>query len=403
MEEEKRNIPEVRFREFAGDNADAWEQRKLGEVSKITAGGDVDKEKLLLHGKFPVIANALTNDGIVGYYNDTYRITAPAVTVTGRGEIGKAKARRNNFTPVVRLLTVESKHNVDFLAEAINRSKVVFESTGVPQLTVPKLSNYKILFPNSIDEEIEVGNFLSRLDSLIDLHQRELDNFKALKKTLLSKMFPKNDEKYPEIRFSGFTDAWELRKLEEIIDTIIDFRGRTPKKLGLKWSRKGYLALSAQNVKNGYIDKNIEAHHGNQKLYDKWMRGKELHKGQVIFTTEAPMGNVAQIPDDSKYILSQRTIAFKVKDNIVNENYFATLLRSPKIVSRLLSLASGGTAKGVSQKSLARLQLELPVSIEEQQKIGTFFKNLDELITLHQRELDNLKILKKTLLSKMFV
>ena len=152
----------------------AWEQRKLGEVSKITAGGDVDKEKLLLHGKFPVIANALTNDGIVGYYNDTYRITAPAVTVTGRGEIGKAKARKNNFTPVVRLLAVESKHNVDFLAEAINRSKVVFESTGVPQLTVPKLSNYKILFPNSIDEEIEVGNFLSRFDSLIALHQRKV-------------------------------------------------------------------------------------------------------------------------------------------------------------------------------------------------------------------------------------
>ena len=177
--------PEVRYKNFS----DAWEQRKLGEVSKITAGGDVDKEKLLLHGKFPVIANALTNDGIVGYYNDTYRITAPAVTVTGRGEIGKAKARKNNFTPVVRLLAVESKHNVDFLAEAINRSKVVFESTGVPQLTVPKLSNYKILFPNSIDEEIEVGNFLSRFDSLIALHQCKLEKLKQLKKFLLQNMF----------------------------------------------------------------------------------------------------------------------------------------------------------------------------------------------------------------------
>ena len=151
----------------------AWEQRKLGETSKITAGGDVDKEKLLPYGKFPVIANALTNDGIVGYYNDDYRITAPAVTVTGRGEIGKAKSRKINFTPVVRLLAVESKHNVNFLAEAINRSRVVFESTGVPQLTVPKLSNYRILFPNSVDEETKIGNFLQQFDTLIALHQRK--------------------------------------------------------------------------------------------------------------------------------------------------------------------------------------------------------------------------------------
>ena len=178
-------IPEVRYKSFSA----AWEQRKLGETSKITAGGDVDKEKLLTHGKYPVIANALTNDGIVGYYNDAYRITAPAVTVTGRGEIGKAKSRKINFTPVVRLLSVESKHNVDFLAEAINRSKVVFESTGVPQLTVPKLSNYKISFPVSENEETKIGDFIQQFDSLIALHQRKLEKLKQLKKFLLQNMF----------------------------------------------------------------------------------------------------------------------------------------------------------------------------------------------------------------------
>ena len=178
-------IPEVRYKSFSA----AWEQRKLGETSKITAGGDVDKEKLLTHGKYPVIANALTNDGIVGYYNDAYRITAPAVTVTGRGEIGKAKSRKINFTPVVRLLSVESKHNVDFLAEAINRSKVVFESTGVPQLTVPKLSYYKISFPVSENEETKIGDFIQQFDSLIALHQRKLEKLKQLKKFLLQNMF----------------------------------------------------------------------------------------------------------------------------------------------------------------------------------------------------------------------
>ena len=185
--DKKRLVPVRRFKEF--ENAPAWEQRKLGETSKITAGGDVDKEKLLTHGKYPVIANALTNDGIVGYYNDAYRITAPAVTVTGRGEIGKAKSRKINFTPVVRLLSVESKHNVDFLAEAINRSKVVFESTGVPQLTVPKLSNYKISFPVSENEETKIGDFIQQFDSLIALHQRKLEKLKQLKKFLLQNMF----------------------------------------------------------------------------------------------------------------------------------------------------------------------------------------------------------------------
>ena len=148
----------------------AWELRKLGEVASISAGGDIDKQKILTNGRFPVIANALTNDGIVGYYENDYRIEAPAVTVTGRGEIGHAKARNVNFTPVVRLLSVKSEHNSEFLAEAINGQRVIFESTGVPQLTVPKLSNYKISFPTVLEEN-NIGTFFKHLDSLITLHQ----------------------------------------------------------------------------------------------------------------------------------------------------------------------------------------------------------------------------------------
>ena len=188
----------------------------------------------------------------------------------------------------------------------------------------------------------------------------------------------------------------------ENIKAIVDFRGKTPKKLGLTWSKSGYLALSAQNVKNGYIDKNIDTHYGDQILYDKWMAGKDLHKGQVIFTTEAPMGNVAQIPDDNKYILSQRTIAFVVDTNEISEDFLSTLLRSSRTFNKLSALASGGTAKGISQKSLSGLKLFFPKAYNEQQKIGSFFSHLDELITLHQRMLDEYKTLKKTMLSKMF-
>lgn len=182
---EGKRVPKRRFPGFEGE----WEQKKLGEMSNITAGGDVDKDKLLTKGNYPVLANAHTNEGIIGYYEENYQIEAPAVTVTGRGDIGFAKARKENFTPVVRLLSIKSKHNVDFLAEAINQNKVIFESTGVPQLTIPKLSNYKIYFPSEVDEENSIGNFLVSLDSLITLQQQKLDKLNDLKKAYLNELF----------------------------------------------------------------------------------------------------------------------------------------------------------------------------------------------------------------------
>ena len=196
--------------------------------------------------------------------------------------------------------------------------------------------------------------------------------------------------------------AWEQRKFFDNIEKVIDFRGRTPKKLGMKWSNEGYVALSALNVKDGYIDFTADVHYANKALYDKWMVGNDLYKGQVLFTTEAPMGNVAQIPDNQKYVLSQRTIAFDVFRNKITNDFLAVLLRSQNVQHKLKSLASGGTAQGVSQKSLSQLKVTVPTRINEQQKIGEFFKQLDSLIALHQRKLEHLQEQKKGLLQKMF-
>ena len=161
--------PEIRFKGFT----DAWEQRKLGDIaSDMVAGGDIDKDLILAEGQYPVIANALTGDGIVGYYDKEYRVNAPAVTVTGRGDVGHAKARLVNFTPVVRLLSVKSEHDVFFLENVINTLKIVIESTGVPQLTVPQLAKYEVAFPRQLDEEEHIGAFFKQLDHLITLHQR---------------------------------------------------------------------------------------------------------------------------------------------------------------------------------------------------------------------------------------
>ncbi|PIO81511.1 hypothetical protein BSQ38_07565 [Pediococcus damnosus] len=211
-----------------------------------------------------------------------------------------------------------------------------------------------------------------------------------------------SDQKQPNVRFAGFDDAWEPRKFFNNIKRTIDFRGRTPKKLGMEWSEKGHLALSALNVKNGYIDKSVNAHYADENLYQKWMTGNELEKGQVLFTTEAPMGNVAQIPDNEKYVLSQRTIAFEVLDNEITNDFLAVILSSKNVFNRLQTLSSGATAKGVSQKSLAQLLITVPNSLKEQTRIGIFFKSLDSLIAANQRQLEQLKTIKKLAMQKIF-
>lgn len=177
--------PEMRFPDFTG----AWVKRQLGEESiEILAGGDVDNSKLVSTGKYPVVANSLTNDGIVGYYEDEYRVQAPAVTVTGRGDIGHAQVRTTSFTPVVRLLSIVSRHNADFLSETINSKDIVVESTGVPQLTVPLLSRYRIAFPPTLDEECVVGEFFANLDRLIATRQRQVKKYRMIKQGMMKEL-----------------------------------------------------------------------------------------------------------------------------------------------------------------------------------------------------------------------
>lgn len=184
---------------------------------------------------------------------------------------------------------------------------------------------------------------------------------------------------------------------------MLDYRGKSPTKFGMEWGNEGYLVLSALNIKDGYIDKSVEAKYGDQELFEKWMGERRLDKGDVLFTTEAPLGNVAQVPDDEGYILNQRAVAFKTNSRKTNNDFFAQLLRSPLVQNSLNSNASGGTAKGIGMKEFAKLTAYVPTHVEEQTIIGTFFKHLDRLITLHQRKLEHLQQQKKSLLQQMFV
>lgn len=396
--------PKIRFKNFNDD----WEQRKFGDVVQTRRGltykpTDIEEngirvlrssnidEDTFVYGDDDVFVNpkavniepVRTNDILITSANGSSRLVGKHALIQ---EIPDDSAVHGGF-----MLLGRTK-NYDFVNASMSSSWYtkfinVFVAGGngaIGNLNKNDLDEQVILVPNDA-EQTKIGNYFRNLDHLITLHQRKYDKLINIKKSMLEKMFPKEGENVPEIRFDGFTEPWEQRKLLSCIEKITDFRGRTPKKLGMDWSESGYLALSALNVKDGYIDFSQDVHYGEQALYDKWMSGNELHKGQVLFTTEAPMGNVAQVPDNKRYILSQRTIAFDVKEDIITENFLATLLRSPAVFNTLTSLSSGGTAKGVSQKSLAGVDIQIPVELREQELLATYFANLDNLITLHQR------------------
>ncbi len=199
-------------------------------------------------------------------------------------------------------------------------------------------------FPKK-EEQQQIGECFMVIDHLITLHQRKCDQMKELKKYMLKKMFPQNGAKVPEIRFDGFTDDWEQRKLLSCIRSITDFRGRTPKKLGMDWSESGYLALSALNVKDGYIDFSQDVHYGNQELYDKWMSGKELHRGQVLFTTEAPMGKVLKYLIIKGISLVRELSHLMLKKKYYQKIFSATLLRTPNVFNDLIAFRAAEQLK----------------------------------------------------------
>ena len=381
---EKKRVPAIRFAGFT----EPWEQRKLGdECLEIIAGGDVDKIKLKENGKYPVLANALSDKGIVGYYDDYYRVKAPAVTVTGRGDVGHAQARKVNFTPVVRLLSLTSKHDVDFLAEAINQKDTILESTGIPQLTVPKLASYRIYFPPTFDEELRIGKYFSTLDNLITLHQRKCDALKKVKKSLLQKMFPKEGSVVPEIRFAGFTEAWEQRKLENL--AVFNPKENLPDEFE-------YVDLES------VVETEMLSHRTEKKATAPSRAQRLARLGDVFYQTVRPYqkNNYLFEKTDKYYVFSTGYAQLRP----YNDGYFLfSLVQCESFVKVVLDHCTGTSYPAINSNDLAKINVFAPINAHEHKKIGKIFRNLDNLITLHQRKLDQLKTIKKSLLQQMFV
>ena len=392
--EEKKLVPKLRFPGFT----EPWEQRKLGEEAiEILAGGDIEKEKVVYDSGYPIYANALTNDGLVGYYTDYYRVEAPAVTVTGRGEVGHAQARSQNFTPIVRLLAIRSKHDCYFLENAINNYKTIVESTGVPQLTVPQLSAYKLCFPLNIEEEKRISICFQNLDTLITLHQRKLEHLKLKKKSLLQKLFPKEGEVYPELRFPGFTDPWEQRKLGDMGKTFNGLAGKTKEDFGHGAAQYvTYLNVFQNTMSDLSMTEKIEI--------DKSQN--EVQYGDILFTTssetpeEVGMSSVWLGKMLNTYLNS---FCFGYRPMVdIDHHFIGNLLRSSYVRNKMKILAQGISRYNISKNKVMDLEIALP-SKEEQKLIGSVLNYTDNLITLHQRKLEHLQLLKKALLQQLFV
>ena len=387
----KSDAPAIRFKGFS----DAWEQRKLGDIaSDMVAGGDIDKDLILAEGQYPVIANALTGDGIVGYYDKEYRVNAPAVTVTGRGDVGHAKARLVNFTPVVRLLSVKSEHDVFFLENAINTLKIVIESTGVPQLTVPQLAKYEVAFPRQLDEEEHIGAFFKQLDHLITLHQRKFEKLTNVKKSMLEKMFPQNGSSYPEIRFKGFTDPWEQRKLSEITDKV------TEKNAGLQ-----YVETFTNSAEFGIISQRDFFDHDIAKLGS--LDGYYIVKNEDFvynprISTSAPVGPINRNKLGRTGVMSPLYTVFRPHD--IDTTYLEYFFKCGYWHYFMnFNGDSGARSDRFSIRDNVFFQMPIPIpDIDEQRKIGELLTCLDNLITLHQRKFEKLTNVKKSMLEKMF-
>lgn len=373
-------VPNIRFKGFTDD----WEQRKFFDVVEIGSGMDY---KHLNEGDVPVYGTGgymLSVDAALSDDKD-------AIGIGRKGTIDKPYILRAPFWTVDTLFYCIPKidYDLDFtncLFQNINWKKKD-ESTGVPSLSKVIINNVKTATP-TLDEQQKIGEYFSNLDHLITLHQRKCEQTKELKKFMLQKMFPKKGEKNPEIRFPGFTDDWEQRELGELLnetrnkttvedeDTLLScaidgmflnselfshFRGSS--NIGYLKVKKNDLILSAQNLHLGNCNVNLRFEHG---IISPAYKVYELIECNPLFM----QAWVKQDKTKDFFLKASTEGASVCRKNIIWEELYKQKLPVPKVI--------------------------------EQQKIGEYFSNLDNIITLHQRKCEQLKELKKFMLQNMF-
>lgn len=386
------NKPKIRFKEFEGE----WEKTHLSDSEfSILAGGDVDKSIIKEKGRYPVIANALTSDGIIGYYDDYYRIKAPAVTVTGRGEIGHAQARHYNFTPVVRLLSISSIHNVDFLANAINRCNVAQESTGVPQLTTDKLKEYSFCIPFTSEQQA-IASYFTHLDTLITASASRLTSLKQMKAASLQAMFPQEGETVPKIRFKGFEGEWEQVSLKDISTKVVE-----------KNKSNSISVTLTNSAEYGIIDQRDFFDHDVSNI-DNISGYFVVQPRDFVYNPRisalAPVGPINMNKLGYSGVMSPLYYVFRVLG--INKDFLDVFFRTNMWHKYMKDNGNTGARfdrLSISDELFREMPIYCPKDINEQKKIASYFRSIDRQIDLQTQRLKKLKQIKAACLDKMFV
>ena len=389
MSKEKRRVPKLRFPGFTED----WEQRKLSDIStKVTTkNADVHYTETLTNSAEQGIISQVdffdkeisNKDNINGYYiveNNDFIYNPRISTLAPVGPINRNKLNRTGI--MSPLYTVFRASNVDlgflewyFQSNHWHRYMKLNGDSGAraDRIAIKDSTFFEmpIKTPVNIKEQVLIGETLEKFNQYITLHQRKLDNFKLKKKALLQKLFPKNGERYPELRFPGFTDAWEQRKLEDIC------------------------SYQSSSLTINDIDEN-----GQYDLYDANSLIGKTNKGYMkmeyitIIKDGAGVGRTRMLPKNSMFLGTMGALTPK--------NSYLGFLYQLVTNANLGKICTGSTIPHIYFKDYGKLKFCIP-SIIEQEVIGKFFNNIDYLITLHQRKLDHLQLQKKALLQQMFV
>ncbi|HIZ67501.1 MAG TPA: restriction endonuclease subunit S [Candidatus Streptococcus faecavium] len=392
----KKKVPELRFKGFTDD----WEQRKIKDIFKITRGQvlaatEISEEKSDI-SPFPVYSSQTKNNGLMGYYKDYLFDTAITWTTDG-ANAGTVSYRSGRFysTNVNGVLISDKGYTNKAISEILNLEAWKWVShVGNPKLMNNVMGDISIMIPSSFEEQDRLSDFLNQLDDTIALHQRKLDLLKEQKKGFLQKMFPKNGEKVPELRFAGFADDWEERKLGELSQDT--FGGGTPKTSVTEYWNGEIPWIQSSDLSSDHLFGVLPKKHITENAV-KNSATKLIPKNSIAIVTRVGVGKLAFMPYE--FTSSQDFLSLSNLQVDCNFGVYSIY----KILQRELNNIQGTSIKGITKADLLDKEVIIPVEFEEQQKIGSFFKQLDDTITLHQRKLDLLKEQKKGFLQKMFV
>ncbi|HEM6015002.1 TPA: restriction endonuclease subunit S [Streptococcus suis] len=409
MTKEKSTVPRLRFPGFT----DAWKQRKLGEVLKErnesrSPSADVPLVSFTVENGVTPKTERYNREFLVRDENKKYKFTQLDDIVYNPANLKFGAIARNKygaavFSPIYVTYGVLSEAHPLFVelivtsTNFIQRALRYQEGTVYERMAVKSFDLLRSEIPlPTLPEQEAIGSFFSDLDQLITLHQRKLDDVKELKKALLQKMFPKgNGNDFPELRFPEFTDAWKQRKLGEVAE-----------KVSQKNLDRQYVETFTNSAEFGIISQ--------RDFFEKNISSLDNISGYYIVSPDdfvynprisnlAPVGPIKRNKLGRVGVMSPLYTIFRFSDIHLDfvEKYFDTT-----IWHRYMELNGDSGARSdrfaIKDSVFKGLPIPLP-TLPEQEAIGSFFSDLDQLITLHQRQLDHLKLLKKALLQQMFI